>query len=162
MQDAHEYGGEDHMVRIWLNHWFSTAWHIIRLIREGEKDFYLIGTNENGQAVYRDVCDEFYAEPVLDDDAYVEYCLDFCKTHAVDVFMPRRKMIAVSRAKERFARIGVRVMADDFPIVQILNQKDKAYELFIREQIGHVPQYRTVTTAEDFAAAGLEAVEDVW
>ena len=40
------------MVRIWLNHWFSTAYNIINLIKADEQDFYIIGTNDNEYAVY--------------------------------------------------------------------------------------------------------------
>lgn len=111
------------MVRIWLNHWFSTAYNIINLIKADEKDFYIIGTNDNEYAVYKTVCDEWYVEPVLKDEEYVEYCLSFCKEHSVDIFMPRRGMLAISNNKFRFENIGVKVMVDDFEIVNILNHK---------------------------------------
>ena len=34
------------MKTIWLNHWFSTAYDIIALIRQGGDKFRIIGTNE--------------------------------------------------------------------------------------------------------------------
>lgn len=141
------------MVRIWLNHWFSTAYNIINLIKADEKDFYIIGTNDNEYAVYKTVCDEWYVEPVLKDEEYVEYCLSFCKEHSVDIFMPRRGMLAISNNKFRFENVGVKVMVDDFEIVNILNHKTEAYELFIDKQIGFVPDYRTVTNVKDFLDA---------
>lgn len=143
------------MVRIWLNHWFSTAYNIINLIKENEHDFYVIGTNDNIHAVYKNVCDEWYVEPVLKDEEYVEFCLSFCKEHSVDIFMPRRGMLAISKNKSKFESIGVKVMVDDFKIVDILNHKTEAYELFSKRQIGYVPDYRTVTNVNDF----LEAYE---
>ena len=109
------------MVRIWLNHWFSTAYNIINLIKADEIDFYFIGTNDNEYAVYKTVCDEWYVEPVLKDEEYVEYCLSFCKEHSVDIFMLRRGMLAISNNKFRFENIGVKVMVDDFEIINILN-----------------------------------------
>ena len=30
------------MTRIWLNHWFSTAYNIINLLRENNPDFWLL------------------------------------------------------------------------------------------------------------------------
>ena len=141
------------MVRIWLNHWFSTAYNIINLIKADEQDFYIIGTNDNEYAVYKTVCDEWYVEPVFKDEEYVEYCLSFCKEHSVDIFMPRRGMLAISKNKSRFENIGVKVMVDDFEIVNILNHKTEAYELFTDKQIGFVPDYRTVTNVKDFLAA---------
>lgn len=35
------------MIRIWMNHWFSTAYNIVNLIKQDDPDFYVIGTNEN-------------------------------------------------------------------------------------------------------------------
>ena len=35
------------MARIWLNHWFSTAYCIIHMMRENNPDFTFIGSNEN-------------------------------------------------------------------------------------------------------------------
>lgn len=33
------------MIRIWFNHWFSTVYEIIRLIKKDNSKFYIIGTN---------------------------------------------------------------------------------------------------------------------
>ena len=38
------------MTRIWLNHWFSTAYNIINLLRENNPDFWIIGSNENHES----------------------------------------------------------------------------------------------------------------
>ena len=35
------------MIRLWMNHWFSTAYNIIGLMREGNPDLHVIGTNEH-------------------------------------------------------------------------------------------------------------------
>ncbi len=103
------------MIRIWLNHWFSTAYNIINLIKNEEKDFYIIGSNENKNAVCKSECDEWFVEPVLDDEEYIQFCLDFCEEHKVDIFMPRRGMVAISSAKARFSDIGVQVMVRMYP-----------------------------------------------
>lgn len=138
------------MTRIWLNHWFSTAYNIINLIKEGESDFFIVGSNENFDSVLRCVCDEWYQEPVLKGDEYVEYCRDFCEEHHIDVFMPRRGMLDISRNKKMFEEIGTKVMVDEYEVISVLNHKDKAYELFKEMEIGIVPDYRIVTSADDF------------
>ena len=51
------------MIRIWLNHWFSSAYNIINLIKKDEKDFYIIGSSRNNNSVVKSVCDEWYQEP---------------------------------------------------------------------------------------------------
>lgn len=138
------------MVRIWLNHWFSTAYSIIRLIRENENDFYIIGSNENAHSVYKTVCDEWYVEPVMKESEYIDFCLNFCKEHRIDIFMPRRGMEWISRYKKDFEETGVRVMVDNYDKVSALNQKDKAYQLFQDKRIGYVPDYMVATTVNQF------------
>lgn len=138
------------MVRIWLNHWFSTAYHIISLIKQDEPDFYVIGSNEHSKSPIMAVCDEWYQEPSLRGGDYVEFCLDFCARHKVDVFLPRRGALEISRAKRRFEAAGVKVMVENAGLMEALNYKDQAYALFQREAVGIVPEHCVVTTAEQF------------
>ena len=56
------------MVRIWMNHWFSTAYNIVNLIKQDDPEFFVIGSNENVGSPIRTVCDEWYHEPTLKDD----------------------------------------------------------------------------------------------
>ena len=149
------------MPRIWLNHWFSTAYHIIDLIKQGEDDFYIIGSNERPDAVYKEVCDEFYTEPVLPPDEYAAYCLDFCREHGINVFLPRRGMAGIAKHAAEFAAAGVKVMADSYEKLTELNSKTAAYELFSRLGIGKVPDYRCVYDLESFKAAYNE-LDDVY
>lgn len=141
------------MKRVWMNHWFSTALNIIDLLRQDNPDIYIIGSNENVYSVIKNGCDEWYQEPVLKDDEYVEYCLKFCKEHEVDFFLPRRGMLKISEQKHRFEEIGVRVMMDDYRIVSILNHKEKAYDFFKENSIGTVPDYYIVKTVDEFRSA---------
>ena len=139
--------------KIWLNHWFSTAYNIIHLIKENESNFYIIGSNERANSVIQTACDEWYQEPVLKGMDYVEYCIQFCKDHAIDIFMPRRGMLDISQNIHLFHEIGTQVMVDDYEIIAILNRKDASYELFKDKGIGIVPDYRIVTTIEEYLAA---------
>lgn len=141
------------MVKIWLNHWFSTAYNIINLIKENEKDFYIIGSNEKEESPIMAVCDEWYREPPIKGGEYVDFCLQFCREHNVDVFVPHREMLAISQRKEDFSRAGVRVMAENYGLMSLLGDKDKAYRAFTDEKIGIVPEYYMATNAEDFEKA---------
>lgn len=141
------------MTRIWLNHWFSSAYNIIHLVKAEEKDFYIIGSSGNKNSVVKSACDEWQEEPVLKDDEYVDYCLDFCKKNKVDIFMPRKGMIQISERKKEFEDSGTKVMADDFDKVWTLNQKDQAYRLFQEKGIGTVPDFHIVTDSTGFQKA---------
>lgn len=141
------------MKRIWMNHWFSTALNIIELIRQENDDICLIGSNENEYSVIKNGCDEWYQEPVLKQDEYLEFCLFFCKEHDVQYFLPRRGMLKISEYKDRFEDIGVKVMVDDYPIVSILNHKEKAYRFFKDNNIGIVPDHYIAKTLDEFTNA---------
>lgn len=144
------------MKRVWMNHWFSTAYNIVNLIKSGDPSYCVIGSNENFNSPIRNVCDEWFLEPVLSDDLYVDYCLNFCVEHNIDAFIPRRGMLAISKNKSRFEELGIKVMVDSYPMISVLNKKNDTYELLKREKIGLIPDYRVVTTAEQFNQAYLE------
>ena len=95
------------MARVWMNHWFSTAYNIINLIREAFPDIEIIGSNEHPYSPIMNVCDEWYQEPVLKGEQYVSFCLSFCQEHGVDLFMPRREMVSISQYKDRLDRKSV-------------------------------------------------------
>lgn len=141
------------MVRIWFNHWFSSIYGMIEEMKQAQDDYYVIGTNDKENAVYRVLCDEWYREPVLSEEAYVAYCLSFCREHQVDVFVPRRHMLAISRHKADFEAAGVRVLADDYALIERLQHKIKAYEWLGQVPSLHIPAYERVTNVQEFLAA---------
>lgn len=149
------------MVRIWMNHWFSTAYQIISLLKQGEPDFYVIGTNEREYPTYRAVCDAFYTEPSLDEESYVQFCLEFCKAHAVDLFMPHRHFLAISRHIAEFEALGVKVMVDAYENILPLNHKSEAYAMLADCPALHIPDYRVVTDSTTFREA-VRALSECW
>ncbi|MDE6701583.1 MAG: ATP-grasp domain-containing protein [Acetatifactor sp.] len=145
------------MIRVWFNHWFSTSYRLIELMKENEgEQVWVVGTNKQYNSVIRNVCDEWYDEPVTDGDAYVEDCVRFCQEHKIDVFVPRRKMLEISRNMDRFHEIGVKVMAEDYSRFKLLADKARTYELFQAQEGLAIPEYRIVNTAEEFEHAYLE------
>ena len=145
-------------VRVWFNHWFSTAYHIINLLKDDrETEFFVIGTGSNPNSVVRTVCDEWFDEPTADSgDGYVDASLAFCREHAVQVFVPRHHQLAISRRIAEFHTIGVQVLVGDAETISVLQDKQAAYALFDRLGIGILPQYRVVTTLAEFEAAYRE------
>ena len=142
------------MIRIWFNHWFSTSYHLIELMRKGRQDeVRIIASNKQIHSVIQQVCDEWYQDSLADGEEYIQYCLEFCKEHRIDVFVPRRKMVEISREKARFEEIGIKVMVDDYEMLRILNDKAAAYDFFRECPEIHIPDYEIVNTAEQFEAA---------
>lgn len=142
------------MIRVWFNHWFSTSYRLIELMKEDkEEQIHVIGSNRQVDSVIQKVCDEWYEDPDLGGDEYVEYCLNFCKEHQVDVFVPRRLMVLISQNRERFTQLGVKLMVDDYETISFLNDKAATYDFFSKCEGLHIPDYFIVNTVQGFQEA---------
>lgn len=147
-------------MKIWFNHWFSTAYRIIELIKDGAKqdnlEVMFIGTNTNKYAVYREVCDEFLEEPTFKDkDDYVDWCLEFCKEHNVDVFFPRRNFVHISKRIEDFWSIGVEVLVDDnYDLLKTLDDKMETAKLLSNmPEVCKVPHIEIINVVQQLKKA---------
>lgn len=145
--------------KVWFNHWFSSAYRIIELLKEGYKNSpyscYIIGTNDKEYCVYKEVCDEFYQEPIFEDeDEYVNWALDFCKTNKISVFFPRRNMVAIARREEEFNELGVIVvLSANYETMELFNDKAKTYREINNRGLANVPDTAVVNNVETFKTA---------
>lgn len=146
-------------MRIWFNHWFSTAYRLMELLKQGcESDnisIELIGSNRKEACVYRTICDEFYIEPInISNENYVQWCIDFCKDHKIDVFIPRRERVDITKNLSKFEEIGTKVMVDDnFSLLSLLDDKFATAEFFKKNNICKVPTMYIVNTVGEFEVA---------
>lgn len=147
-------------MNIWFNHWFSAAYHIMNYMREVDENLHIIGTNSNEDSVYRLVCDEWYKEP-SNDDSYVEHCIDFCKEHKIDVFVPRRRMKEITENSSRFTEIGTLLLANtDKMDIDVIYDKVKTYDYLKSNGLAEViPEYHSCRNFEEFVKAVLDLQE---
>ena len=129
------------------------------MIKQADSSVAVIGSNENEFTPYRIVCDEWYREPVLGEDEYVDFCLSFCREHSIGIFMPRRNFLAISRRRQEFSDIGVKLMVDPYELIYPLNCKSEAYRLLADCPEIEIPEHRIVTNAAQFAQAYGELKE---
>ena len=141
------------MIKIWLNHWFSTVYNVIDMLKKADPELYIICTNQNEKNVISAICDEMYIEPDLKGDEYADFCIKFRKEHKINIFMPRREMLSISKHKADFEDIGVKVMVDDYDTISVLNNKDQAYKMLSEKGISTIPEYCIAASAPEFAAA---------
>lgn len=147
-------------IRIWFNHWFSTAYHIIELIKKEENiKFTIIGSSRNSESVVKMACDEWYEEPDISGDAYIDFCIDFCRTHRIDVFLPRHNQLTVSKYAQKFADEGIKVLIEEYSKASVLNDKSEAYDFFRENNIGNVPEYYIVNNSSDAKKAYAKLTE---
>lgn len=144
-------------IRVWFNHWFSTAYHIINLMKTDEElDFLVFGSNEREDSVIKLACDRWFVEPRFENDAqYVDYCLEFCADNGIDVFIPRRGMRAICRELEKFEKLcGVRVLTErDYSKLSMLNDKNLAYAALSERKFPNLPDTIAVNCVDEFELA---------
>ncbi len=151
-------------MRIWFNHWFSTAYHLINMIRDGlDEPCYVIGSGTNDVSVFRTACDEWHIEPTgISDEEYAQHCLDFSIQNKINVFVPRRGLAAVIQRAEDFAAAGVKLFADTRPdIAEQLDDKILTYEMMKDICPEQIPPIYKACSVEQFSAA-YEALKNDW
>jgi hypothetical protein len=101
------------------------------------------------------VADHFEIEPQdLDDQAYVEYCLEICRRHSIDVMVPRKRVNILARAAERFRELGVEVMwVADADIYDLLDDKLATLRNVESHGIVAVPDSYLVSDYRSFSEA---------
>ncbi|PLS15948.1 carbamoyl-phosphate synthase large subunit [Bacillus sp. M6-12] len=143
--------------KIWFNRWFSTAYHLMEAIKKNSDgiEFEIYGTHPVKDTVYFTVCDYYEVEPDLEAGEYIEYCLDFCRKHQIDAFIPYHYAPEVSENIARFWEIGTNVLVcEDFGLMDTMSHKGKLYESFQAHNLSSlVPAYRIVRTVEEFEEA---------
>ena len=143
-------------MRVWFNHWFSTAYHLINLIRDGNPDFRFVGSNKNDFAIYKRACDEWFREPEkISETDYVDWCVYFCRERAIDVFVPRRALTAIAQRRGEFESIGVKVLVGrDARLMKILDDKVATYEFMSTGGLAEiVPPHRLAKNFAEFVDA---------
>jgi hypothetical protein len=148
--------------RIYLNRWFSVAYHYVNMIRnnaEGEQ-FEFFGTHPDPNHMSLLAADHAGVEPAVYGREYAEFCANYCREHNIDLFIPRLHMEEISRYANLFDEIGTKVMVcRDIELLDAMVEKDKFYEAVADKDLVAIPEYRVVQTAEQFKNAYEELVE---
>ncbi|MDD1641426.1 MAG: ATP-grasp domain-containing protein [Methylococcaceae bacterium] len=101
-------------MRIWFNKTFSTIGAVFRNLRQSVPagEVTLICTHTHLTAAAFLAADESHLEPVeLTGQAYVEWCVDFCHQHNINLFWPGKEAALISKYHVLFQAIGVQVLS---------------------------------------------------
>lgn len=150
-------------INIYFNRCFSSTPKIIRefLSYPDTHKFGIYISHVCTNNDLQEVADYFEVEPSLNERDYVNYCLDFCLKHDIDLFVPRYNVTTLVNYREDFDHIGVKVMfIGSSETYQLLGNKVKTYEALKDTNIVAIPKTFRVKNYEDFQKAHKEITEN--
>lgn len=151
------------ITKIYFNRCFSSTPKIIQRFLSSNNNshkFKIYISHVSSNSYLEDVADFFEVEPVLEGNAYAEYCLDFCRKHDIDLFVPRYNVNTLVNYKERFEQLGVKVMfCGNSSTYQLLDDKLKTYEGLRGKDIAAIPKSFCIRNYGDFQKAYDEITE---
>jgi carbamoylphosphate synthase large subunit len=144
------------MTRVWYNKSFSFVYAAINLIKKQDvnQEFYLVASHTQAHARALLVADEAHIEPSgLVAKAYVDWCLDFCRQHQINVFVVGKEAQSIAQYQHEFEQIGVRLsLVADASTLSLLDNK----ALFAQQLPPHIavlPDTISVTSHDEFEQA---------
>ncbi len=155
------------MIRVWYNHGYSQTRDALVLLRRPKgTDLFLIATHSNAMAAVFLEADMHEVEPVIahhtpeGQPLYVDWCLDFCAQHGVDVFVVQRGRNAVARRHAEFEAAGVKlVLVADAETLDIIDDKARFYAACSQAGLP-TPLVYDVNTLADFDQACMAIREE--
>jgi len=118
-------------MRVWFNKTFSTINAVFQNLRQSVPagEVTLVCTHNHNNATAFLAADEHYLEPSgLDSEAYLDWCLDFCREQNIDVFWPGKAAALSTLRQKRFKNIGVKVLSvADYHTLSLLDNKAECY-----------------------------------
>lgn len=118
--------------RVWFNKTFSSVGAAIRLIREADKvgDYQIVCSSTNPHSPAFLTAHESAIEPSgFHGQNYLAWCLDFCKTQHIGIFIPGKEASLISAERRQFEAQGTRVLcAASQAVLDLLHDKAQFYQ----------------------------------
>lgn len=144
-------------MKIWFNRWFTTVSHFMDMIRANEdrRKFIIYGTNPNKDALYLQNCDYAFIEPDISGDEYIDFCLEFCQMHGINIFIPWKENVLISKRLAEFGALGVKVLVcPDAELMEMMDNKAATFQNIAKRVSSIIiPDYYVVNNIEDFKKA---------
>ncbi|WP_328767366.1 ATP-grasp domain-containing protein [Streptomyces sp. NBC_00286] len=142
-------------VRVWLNRTYAENVFFMDQLRDNPsgRPVEIHATHGDPDSPILAAADTAELEPQgLSPAAYVEYALDQCARHSIDVFVPVLHQAAVAAHREEFAAVGTALLAPPAEAVTTFQDKVTAYEA-VRALGLPVPPWWRVRTEDELVAA---------
>lgn len=118
-------------MRIWFNKTFSSISSVFHNLRQARISggVTVVCTHTNPAATAFLAADEAVVEPAnLVGEAYLDWCLSFCRQQRIDYFWPSKESMLIVRRQADFALLGTDIIAVATPeTLALLNNKGEFY-----------------------------------
>jgi hypothetical protein len=147
-------------IRVWLNRTYAENIFFIDLLRAAPRPVEVHATHVDPDSPVLAAADFGSLEPDgLSPEAYVEFALEYCARHRIDVFLPRLGQLAISLRRRDFEAIGTALVCPPAPAVAVFESKVDGYAAM--DAIGlPTPPWHHVRNAGELLAAVAEIEAD--
>jgi len=113
-----------------------------------EKKVFIVGLDKNSNAIGKYFCDKFYQISDGKSKDYIETLVNIVKNEKISLIIPAsdEEALKVSKNKNIFDKLKVRIACTDYKTLKILNDKEKTYKFL--EENGYNLANWTVTKTE--------------
>jgi carbamoylphosphate synthase large subunit len=142
-------------IKIWFNKSFSVTHNLLDLIRQGDIDnnLQLLASHSVNTAMARLAADDWFVEPELSGQAYVDWCLQFCAEQHVSLFVPGKAAINIARRLNEFLDIGTRVLLCADADTLILLDNKAAFSAAVNQASTPTAETIEINSLSEFQAA---------
>ena len=139
-------------MNVYFNSCFTQTAEAIKFLKLSKNNIKIFITNKYENIYLKNISDFYEIEKeYTSDEEYTEFCLNFCKTHKIDVFYVRYKATELSKYKYRFDEIGVKTtFVTDFNTYKLLDNKVNTYKALESDNIIKIPPYGIATNFEEY------------
>jgi len=143
-------------MRIWFNRTFSSISAVFRNLRQTASagEVAVICTHTHATASAFLAADEHYLEPAeLTGETYLQWCLEFCQRHKIDLFWPGKEAALIGKNQQLFQSNGIAIMAvADHVTLALLNNKADFYAS-LNPDVAKTMEFIAVNNYADFDTA---------
>lgn len=142
-------------MRIWFNKTFSTIRGVFENLRQSVQagEVTIICTHIHSTASAFSAADEAYPEPELSGFAYLEWCLEFCVKHKIDLFWPGKEAVLISQNQSLFLDKGVKILSVADPATLTLLHNKAHFYTQLPPQIALTMDFIAVNDLQSFDLA---------
>lgn len=143
-------------LHIWFNRNYATIYWIIKDIQNRTLKGHAISvyaTHIDATTPILQAADHVSLEPQnLSDAEYIDWCLQYCITHKINVMVPVHSQDKIMAAASRFDEIGVKLIAAPAEVVTLFEDKDVAYATVQKAGIS-VPPWKVADSSSTLREA---------